>query len=66
MRKMAQMRRFPVSVPVDLHRAFKMKCVSEGRLMSEVVRGLLERELEARPQTAKKPAHSAPRPEINA
>jgi hypothetical protein len=53
MRKMEKMSKFPVSVPVELHRAFKMKCASEGVLMAEAVRALLARELEA--TTPKKP-----------
>jgi hypothetical protein len=44
MRKMRKMSKFPVPVPVELHRAFKVKCASKGVLMSEVVRGWLERE----------------------
>ena len=43
MRKMPKMSKFPVTVPVELHRAFKVKCASEGVLMFEVVRGWLER-----------------------
>ena len=47
MHKMPKMKKFPVSVPDDLHRKFKSQCAAEGVLMSEVVRRLLERECEA-------------------
>ncbi len=47
MQKMETMKKFPVSIPVDLHRRFKTKCAAEGTMMSEVVRKLLERECEA-------------------
>ena len=42
-----KMKKFPVSVPDDLHRRFKIKCAIEGVMMSEVVRRLLERECKA-------------------
>ena len=38
MSKLPKMSKFPVLVEAELHRAFKMKCASEGKLMSEVVR----------------------------
>ena len=66
MRKMSKMSKFPVSVPVDLRRAFKMKCAAEGVLMSEVVRGLLERECAAASAPAPKPAKSAQRENVHA
>jgi hypothetical protein len=44
MRKMGPLKKFPVSVPPDLHTRFKLQCVSKGVAMSEVVRALLERE----------------------
>ena len=44
---MPKMSKFPVLVEAELHRAFKMKCASEGKLMSEVVRAWLRRECEA-------------------
>ena len=47
MSKLPKMSKFPVLVEAELHRAFKMKCASEGKLMSEVVRALLRRECEA-------------------
>ena len=54
MRKMSsKMSKFPVSVPIDLHRRFKMKCAAEGTLMSEVVRALLERECSSNSSTSK-------------
>ena len=43
----SKMSKFPVSVPVELHRAFKTKCASEGRMMADVVRAFLERECNA-------------------
>jgi hypothetical protein len=39
-----KMKKFPVSVPPDLHRKFKTKCATEGTMMADVVRRLLERE----------------------
>jgi hypothetical protein len=51
------MSKFPVSVPVGLHRAFKIKCASEGKLMSEAVRELLARECDIASKP-KKPAQS--------
>ena len=47
MRKLPKMSQIPRPGPAELHRAFKMKCASEGMLMSEVVRALLRRECEA-------------------
>ena len=47
MHTIPKMKKFPVSVPDDLHRRFKIKCAIEGVMMSEVVRRLLERECEA-------------------
>ena len=44
MNKMPKMKKFPVSVPPDLHRKFKTKCAAEGIVMADVVRRLLERE----------------------
>ena len=44
MHKMPKMKKFPVSVPPDLHRKFKTKCAAEGIMMADVVRRLLERE----------------------
>jgi hypothetical protein len=46
-RQMPKMKRFPVSVPADLHRAFKVLCATEGKAMSETIRNLLKRECEA-------------------
>ncbi len=45
--------KFPVSLPVDLHRAFKSRCAAKGVLMSDVVRKLVERELAAETGKAK-------------
>ena len=63
MHTIPKMKKFPVSVPDDLHRRFKIKCAIEGVMMSEVVRRLLERECEtigettpARPRIAPSPA----------
>ena len=47
MQKKPAMSKFPVSIPVELHRAFKIKCATEGTLMTETIRKLLEREVEA-------------------
>lgn len=44
MRKISKLSKFPVSLPVELHRRFKMQCAANGVLMAEVVRGLIERE----------------------
>jgi ParG len=41
------LKRFPVTVPIELHTRFKTMCAAKGQLMSEVVRALLERELAA-------------------
>ena len=49
-----KMKKFPVSVPPDLHRKFKTKCAAEGTMMADVVRRLLERECGAVDET--KPA----------
>ena len=57
MHTIPKMKKFPVSVPDDLHRRFKIKCAIEGVMMSEVVRRLLERECEAIGETT--PARSA-------
>ena len=54
MHKMPKMKKFPVSVPPDLHRKFKTKCAAEGTMMADVVRSLLERECGAVDET--KPA----------
>ena len=54
MHKMPKMKKFPVSVPPDLHRKFKTKCAAEGIMMADVVRRLLERECGAVDET--KPA----------
>lgn len=48
MRKMPTgMSNFPVSLPADLHRAFKVKCVRRGVTMADVVRELVRRECES-------------------
>ena len=53
--KLPKMSKFPVLIPAELHRAFKMKCAAEGVLMSEVIREWLRRECEApgKPKPAK-------------
>ena len=51
MHKMPKMKKFPVSVPPDLHRKFKTKCAAEGIMMADVVRRLLERECGAVDET---------------
>ena len=48
--------RFSFAMPVDLHRGFKAKCASEGRLMADAMRHLLERECTA--CDAAKPANA--------
>ena len=58
MHTIPKMKKFPVSVPDDLHRRFKIKCAIEGVMMSEVVRRLLERECEAIDETTT-PARSS-------
>lgn len=35
MRKLSPMSKFPVSIPIELHRVFKMRCAAEGKLMTE-------------------------------
>ena len=45
MRKMPAVKRLPVSIPLALHREFKVRCAAEGLIMSEVIRGLLEKEM---------------------
>jgi hypothetical protein len=65
MHKMAKMKKFPVSVPLDLHTKFKTKCAAEGVLMTDVVRKLLERECEGT-NTKTKPARSIRRTEEEA
>ena len=45
MQKMSKMSKFPVSIPVELHRALKIKCAAEGTLMTETIRKLIEREI---------------------
>ena len=57
MHTIPKMKKFPVSVPDDLHRRFKIKCAIEGVMMSEVVRRLLERECQTIGETT--PACSA-------
>ena len=57
MHTIPKMKKFPVSVPDDLHRRFKIKCAIEGVMMSEVVRRLLERECQTIGETT--PARSA-------
>ena len=54
MQKMSKMSKFPVSIPVELHRALKIKCAAEGTMMADVDRRLLERECGAVDET--KPA----------
>ena len=44
MQKLPKMSKFPVSIPVELHRALKVKCANEGTLMTETIRKLIERE----------------------
>jgi CRISPR/Cas system-associated protein Csm6 len=51
MHKMPKMKKFPVSVPAELHRKFKTKCAAEGIMMADVVRRLLERECGAVDET---------------
>ena len=46
MQKMSKMSKFPVSIPVELHRALKIKCAAEGTLMTETIRKLIEREID--------------------
>ncbi len=58
MHQMPKLKRFLVSVPEDLHRGFKLKCVAEGTLMSDAIRRMLQREIGgtanvAAPKTAK-------------
>jgi hypothetical protein len=66
MHKMPKMKKFPVSVPLELHTRFKIKCAREGTLMSEVVRKLLERECgiadvePAKPTIIRRPRKSQP------
>jgi metal-responsive CopG/Arc/MetJ family transcriptional regulator len=45
MQKLSTMSKFSVSLPVELHRAFKVRCAEKGARMSEVIRMLVEREL---------------------
>ncbi len=59
MHKNSPMAKFPVIVPRGLHTKFKMLCASEGRLMSEVVRELLEAKVNA-VRRAEREAASAP------
>ncbi len=64
MRKMStKMSNFPVSLPADLHLAFKLKCVSQRKTMAEIVRDLVARECnaagEAHTKSKVKPTKSA-------
>jgi len=47
MQKMPKMKKFPVSVPHDLHTRFKTLCAAKGVMMTDVVRRLLADECEA-------------------
>jgi hypothetical protein len=62
MRKMTtRMKKFPVSIPADLHTRFKLMCVNAGVPMAEIIRKILERECAAVSAAAPKakPANSA-------
>jgi hypothetical protein len=37
------MKRFTIDVPAALHRRIKLECASQGTLMADVIRNLLER-----------------------
>ena len=54
MRPIEPKSRFPVVISRELHRAFKQKCAREGRLMSTVIRELLEREVQTRKPAPKR------------
>ena len=57
MQKMPKMKKFPVSVPLDLHTQFKVMCAAKGLRMTDVVRRLLADECGAAGKDAKaKPA----------
>jgi hypothetical protein len=61
-----KMSRFPVTVPVDLHRQFKARCAVRGVPMADVVRDLLRRGLATGTEALKaKPAKSAPREPVH-
>lgn len=46
-KKMPKMKKFPVSVEPELHTNFKVLCARKGVRMTDVVRELLRREIEA-------------------
>jgi hypothetical protein len=46
-KKMPKMKKFPVCVEADLHTEFKVMCAVRGVRMTDVVRELLRREIEA-------------------
>ena len=52
---MQKMKKFPVAVPAELHRKFKIKCAVENTTMADVVRRLLEREIETIRSVGPKP-----------
>ena len=45
-KKMPKTKKFPVSVPPELHTQFKVMCAIRGLRMADVVRELLRREVE--------------------
>ncbi|WP_439407927.1 hypothetical protein ACNJX9_04355 [Bradyrhizobium sp. DASA03076] len=59
MQKMPPLKRMPISLPHDLHAAFKAKCAREGVLMSATIRKLLERECSVRGAPVAKPSRPA-------
>ncbi len=61
---MPEMSKFPVCLPRELHRTFKMKCARDGRLMAEVVREMVQRacEADAKTETVKSAKANEPAP----
>jgi hypothetical protein len=60
------MKKFPVSVPLDLHTQFKVMCAAKGLRMTDVVRRLLADECEAAAGKAAKAKPASRREEIAA
>jgi hypothetical protein len=57
-------KRFSISLPVDLHRKFKLACVSSDKVMGDYLRDLLVRDLDR--QDIERPVKTARRGEARA
>jgi hypothetical protein len=55
---MEKARRFTVSLPLLLHKRFKLRCVSDDKQMANFLCELLERELDRQDHKAAKPVRS--------